>query len=192
MAGDEYIGEDEYVGEDEVEALLAEMGIAGFDDDDDDDDEVGARRKKKKKKKRMKLPLRRIAALSAQGRPRQFPLLGTRGLAVADAADAELSATANRRALIQAMYVELNDAAGAAVLGGSLTALLINGRNAVIGSGFIPVSRAFGDFAQAAGDDQFWSLGVIEQGGSAVVTIQNDSGAAADIYVGYRCETTDG
>lgn len=197
--------EDEYIGDEDVDAILRELDISGIGDeyigDDDDDDEgddddgeIGRRGRRRKRARRMmrRLMRRRIAPLSREGRPRQFPLLCTRSEGLADATAATLTGTADRRAVLQALFIDGNSALGVRLFGFSLTGLTINGRNAVIGTGFLPISVAFGDFAQSAEGDGQWYLGVIEQGGTANIELLNNSGAAADVYAGFRAETTDG
>lgn len=189
-------GDDEEVGADEVEEILQEYGISGDDEDIGElvGELVGARRRRGRRRKRRgrrSVRTRRIVGLSVKGRPRQFPLLFTRSVGVADAAAATLVGTADRRSLLRSLFIEGNSAAGVRVFGVSVTQITINGRNCQVGTGFLPASLAFGEFAQVAGDDDAWSLGILDQGGNANVTVQNDSGAAADLYVGGRAETTD-
>ena len=182
------------IGADELEDMMSALGIHGADDHDVGDigDIVGAfKRLQAKGKMGGGLPKRNIVANSVDGRARQFPLLMSRSVALADGAAAVLTGTANRRALLTSLFIMANSAAGAPLLGVLLTAMLINGRNAVIGTGFAPVGLMFGDFAQSTADSGSWRLGVIDQGGTADLSIQNEAGAAIDLYAGFRAETTD-
>ena len=186
------------IGADELDEVLSTLGISGDDDDDgiqgvDADTTVGELigRARRSKGKRSKVPHRQIVGMSAEGRPRQFPFLLSRSVALADAGSATLTGTADRRSLLTSLFLEANDAAGVAVLGLSLIGCRVNGRNAIVGNGFIPAGIAFGAFAQNAPPYGVWNFGVIDSGNVAEVQIQNDSGAAADVYGGFRAECTD-
>lgn len=194
----QYVGEDDLVGMDEVEELLEELDIAGVDISGiDDEDLIGAVRRARRRggiaRRRAggKLAMRKVVGLSQEGRPRQFPIMMTRQIGLADATAANISGTADRRGLCQGLFIEGNSAAGVRVYGIYVTAINVNGRNCVIGSGFVPATVAFGEFAQSAGGAGQWEFGVVDQGGQAIVTVQNDSGAAADCSGTFRCETTD-
>ena len=115
----------------------------------------------------------------------------SRGVAIADAAAATLTGTCDRRSVLSALYVSGNTALGVTADGIHVTGITVNGRNAVVGAGSIPAQLAFGAFAQVAEGDDQWSLGVCDQGGAALIAITNDSGAAADLYAGFRALTTD-
>lgn len=185
-----YVGEDDLVGMDEVEELLEELDIAGVDVSDiGAEDLVGAVRRARRRSPR--LASRKVIGLANEGRPRQFPIMMTRQVGLADAAAANITGTADRRGLCQGLFIEGNSAAGVRVYGIYVTAINVNGRNCVIGSGFVPATVAFGEFAQSAGGAAQWEFGVVDQGGQAIVTLQNDSGAAADCSGTFRCQTTD-
>lgn len=171
----------QYVGNAEVEEILAGMGIAG------ESELIGVVKEAAAKM----LEKRMVAPLSAMGRPRQFPFMMSRSEALADSAAATLTGTADRRAVLCALFVFANDATATLVGGVAVTGISVNGRNCVIGAGFVP-AEIFGAFAQSAAQNAQWQLGVIEQGGAANVTVLNESGAAADVYAGFRAETTDG
>lgn len=172
----------------EVEDILEELQMSGVADEE----LIGAvNRAKMRGGSRMRGPERRVLGLSTAGRPRQFPILMSRQVALADAGAANISGTADRRGLCQGLFIEGNSAAGVRVYGISVTAISVNGRNCVIGSGYAPATVCFGDMAQSAANDAQWSFGVVDQGGQAIVTVQNDSGAAADCYGTFRVETTD-
>lgn len=139
---------------------------------------------------------RLIRGNARRGRPRQLAFLMGTSIALADGASATLTGTADRRALLGALFIEANvrdgmPAASRRLYGIHVTGITINGRNARIATGSIPANLAFGEFAQRAGADGGWSLGVVEQGGDARVALTNDSGAAGDVYAGFRARTVD-
>lgn len=180
----------DYVGEEDTEAMLREMGISGDDDDDDisgDDDDIGEEIGRRRRK-RGKLELRKVLGNSIKGRARAFPFLMTPSLAVADDTIGTLSGTADRRALLKALFVQANSVLGVQLHGVAVSDVNINGRNAVIGSGSIPAFMAFGEFGQ---NGNLWSFGVIEQGGIASVSVVNRAGATVDVTAGFRGLTTD-
>ena len=171
IEGTEFIG-------DEIDDVLADMGVSGTS-------EVGRRAKRS-----LRGLFRRFGSLGG-GKARNFPLFFDRSVALADAGSDDLTGTADREGMAQAFFVGANDASGTGVQGCSLTNLKVNGRNASVGSGFAPVFEMFGQFAQTASKDAQWFLGLMKNGGTIVATLQNDSGAAADIYAGARMLTTD-
>lgn len=177
MFDDEDIEGEEYIG-DEIDDVLADMGISG-------ESEIG-----RKSRKKLRALYRKFGGLGGS-RARNFPFLFSRSVALADAGSADLTGTADREGMAQALFLAANDAAAASVAGANLTNLRVNGRNAVVGTGFAPVFEMFGQFAQSASKDAQWFLGLLKNGGTIVATVQNDSGAAADVYGGARMLTTD-
>lgn len=176
---------DMYVGDSEVEEMMRQMGVMG---DLSSDDSVGATAiGAVVKKLASKLASRVVVPNSAEGRPRGFPLLMGNLQGLADAATSTITGQADRRALLRFLFIEANSAAGALLRGVTLTACTINGRNAVIGSGGIPAHTAFGEFQPPP----TWSFGVIEQGGSAIISVLNNAGAAVDVYAGFLAESVD-
>lgn len=186
-----------FVGADELEALLAEEGISGDDDDDGDDgvdgigdvigDLIGRGVPKKKVKKLMRTILRR----DGKGIARDFPFLMSASVALADNGQATLTGTANRDCVLRELYVEFNDAAGARVFGGLVTSVLVGGRNATVGAGFVPAGLLFGEFGQTSPKAGRWNFGQLTAGNTAIVGVTNASGAAADVYAGFRAECVD-
>lgn len=180
MIGEE---EEDMIGADELEEMLAEYGIEG-------DELVGAVRRRGRRRSR-RLSDRTVIPTSNRGRPRNFPFGLTEGQAIADNATATLTGTADRPCLVTSFFAELNDAAGAIVAGGLLTTITVNGRNARIGTGSLPVRSALGDFAQVSSANGQWDLGVMANGGALSIGLLNRSGAAADVYGGFRALATD-
>jgi len=205
LAGDEdeELGdEDEELG-DELEEMLEDLGIEG-----EEAEEIGRRARRGRRRgrgrsrsrgrsrgRRVRRKWGRVAKRRIRGvggdLSRQLPFLMSRGVGIADGTGTTLTGTCDRRSVLSALYVSGNTALGVAADGIHVTGITVNGRNAVVGAGSVPAALAFGAFAQVAEGDDQWSLGVCDQGGAALIAVTNDSGAAADLYAGFRALTTD-
>jgi len=192
LAGDE----DEELG-DELEEMLEDLGIEG-----EEAEEIGRRARRGRRRRgrgrgraRVRRKWGRVAKRRIRGvggdLSRQLPFLMSRGVGIADGTGTTLTGTCDRRSVLSALYVSGNTALGVSADGIHVTGITVNGRNAVVGAGSVPAQLAFGAFAQVAEGDDQWSLGVCDQGGAALIAVTNDSGAAADLYAGFRALTTD-
>jgi hypothetical protein len=180
----------DYVGADELEALLADEGISGDDDEDGVGDVIGDLIGLLKKKKKG-LHMRTIVRRDGTGIARDFPLLMSAAIALADNGAATLTGTANRDCVLRELFVEFNDAGGARAFGGLVTSILVGGRNATVGAGFVPAALLFGEFGQTSPKSGRWNFGQLTSGNTAGVGVTNASGAAADVYAGFRAEVVD-
>lgn len=186
------------IGAEDVEEILSDLGISGSDDAEAVGEVIGAVARRLARKGggragsgllnlRSALPTRTVVPNSSSGRPRGFPFLMSRLDGVADAATGTMTGTADRRAMLRFLIIEANSAAGARLLGVTVTAITVNGRNAVVGSGHCPAFSAFGEFTPPTE----WDFGVVDQGGTATVGVTNNAGAAVDVSCVFTGETTD-
>jgi hypothetical protein len=163
---------DNFIGDAELDGILREMGISG--------DEIG--------KAKARLATRSILPNPSDGRARGFPLLMNNLQTLTDTSAGSLTGNADRRASLRFLYLEACSVAGASLRGVTVTAITINGRNAVVGAGGIPAFAAFGSGGRPPPN---WGFGVVEQGGAAIVSVLNNAGASVDVYAGFLAESID-